>query len=237
MKGIVLAGGKGTRLGELTRVTNKNLLPVGNMPMVYHPIFKLTEAGITDIMVITGTEHMGDFVELLGSGRRFGCQFTFRVQDEAGGIAQALGLAEGFCRDDKCVVLLADNIFEDHLTHLIENATIRPDDAFVLLKEVDDPTRFGVAVIEDGKLVKVIEKPDPPPSNYAVTGVYIYPPDVFQVIKSLKPSCRGELEITDVNNFYIEQGRMGWMVMDGYWTDAGTPESLACANRMVTNGK
>jgi glucose-1-phosphate thymidylyltransferase len=232
-RGVVLAGGKGTRLGELTRVTNKHLLPVGPMPMVYYPIKKLVGAGIRDILLVSGTEHMGDFVELLGSGRHLGCSLTYRVQDEAGGIAQALGLAAHFCADAACVVLLGDNIFHDPLHPLLEQAGRYPDDAWVALKQVPDPGRYGVAELRDGRLVGIEEKPAAPKSDYAVAGVYLYPPDVFGIIDGLRPSRRGELEITDVNRAYLEANRLGHAFLDGYWTDAGTQESLSLANRLV----
>src|SRR5262249_54785937 len=197
LKGVILAGGKGTRLGELTKVTNKHLLPVGPYPMVYYPLKKLVEADIRDILLVSGTEHMGDFVELLGSGREHGCQLTYRVQDEAGGIAQALGLAELFCTGAGCVVLLGDNIFRDPLRPVLAEANNPPDHAFVMLKKVPDPQRYGVAELRDGRIVRIVEKPRvPPPSDCAVAGIYLYPPDVFGVIKTLRPSERGELEIT-----------------------------------------
>jgi glucose-1-phosphate thymidylyltransferase len=233
LRGIVLAGGKGTRLGELTKVTNKHLLPVGPLPMVYYPIKKLTGAGVQDIMLVSGTEHMGDFVELLGSGREHGCRLTYRVQDEAGGIAQALGLAELFCKDCRCAVILGDNIFLDDLTLLIKEASKLPEHAWVAIKQVSDPGRYGVAEILGNGIVGIEEKPSHPKSNYAVAGIYIYPADVFQVIKLLRPSSRGELEITDVNLHYLRQKRLGYTTLDGYWTDAGTLESLALANSLV----
>jgi glucose-1-phosphate thymidylyltransferase len=233
MRGIILAGGKGTRLGELTKVTNKHLLPVGPYPMVYHPLKKLIGAGIEDILLVSGTEHMGDFVELLGSGREHQCRLTYRVQDEAGGIAQALGLAELFCKDERCVVILGDNIFEDPLTQLLEEAAKHPDSAWVGLKKVHDPARYGVAELQGWRLASIEEKPARPKSDYAVVGVYIYPSDVFDVIKALKPSRRGELEITDVNRYYLERQRLGYTILPGYWTDAGTLDSLAHANDVV----
>jgi glucose-1-phosphate thymidylyltransferase len=233
LRGIVLAGGKGTRLGELTKVTNKHLLPVGPVPMVYHPIRKLVGAGIRDVLLVSGTEHMGDFVELLGSGRDHGCALTYRVQDEAGGIAQALGLAELFCKDTRCAIILGDNIFHDALGPLLDEASRNPDHAWVALKRVHDPKRYGVAELQAGRIVSIVEKPPQPRSDFAVAGIYAYPPDVFAVIKTLKPSARGELEITDVNRHYLEQGRLGHSVLQGYWTDAGTLESLATANMLV----
>jgi glucose-1-phosphate thymidylyltransferase len=231
--GVILAGGKGTRLGELTRVTNKHLLPVGPYPMVYYPLKKLVAAGIRDILLVSGTEHMGDFVELLGSGREHGCRLTYRVQDEAGGIAQALGLAELFCTNAHCVVLLGDNIFFDSLAPIVAEAKQHPGHARVMLKRVHDPQRYGVAELRDDQVVRIVEKPALPRSDYAVSGLYVYPPDVFEVIRTLRPSQRGELEITDVNQHYLTQGRLRHGVLEGYWTDAGTPESLALANRLV----
>lgn len=233
IRGIVLAGGKGTRLGELTKVTNKHLLPVGPWPMVYHPLKKLTGAGIHDILLVSGTEHMGDFVELLGSGKDYGCRLTYRVQDEAGGIAQALGLAELFARDSRSVVILGDNIFAAPLASMIQDANQHPDWAWIALKQVHDPGRYGVAEMKGNQVIGIEEKPKKPKSDFAVAGIYIYPADVFHVIKTLKPSARGELEITDVNRYYLEQGRMGASFLEGYWTDAGTMESLLHANQLV----
>ncbi|HYV39994.1 MAG TPA: sugar phosphate nucleotidyltransferase [Gemmataceae bacterium] len=232
-RGIILAGGKGTRLGELTKVTNKHLLPVGPYPMVYHPLKKLVGAGIRDVLLVSGTEHMGDFVELLGSGREHGCSLTYRVQDEAGGIAQALGLAELFCADRRLVVILGDNIFHDSLKPLMIAAGKHPNYAWVALKKVHDPSRYGVAELKGERVVSIEEKPDNPKSDFAVAGIYVYPPDVFQIIKTLKPSGRGELEITDVNRHFLEQGRLGYSFLEGFWTDAGTLESLAVANQLT----
>ena len=232
-RGVILAGGKGTRLGELTKVTNKHLLPVGPVPMVYHPLRKLTGAGIKDVLLVSGTEHMGDFVELLGSGRDHGCTLTYRVQDEAGGIAQALGLAELFCHDVSSLVILGDNIFHDSLGPMLADAARKPDWAWVALKRVHDPSRYGVAELQGDRITGIEEKPAKPKSDFAVAGIYVYPPDVFEVIKTLKPSRRGELEITDVNRHYLEQGRLNHSLLKGYWTDAGTLESLAHANQLV----
>jgi glucose-1-phosphate thymidylyltransferase len=232
-RGVILAGGKGTRLGELTKVTNKHLLPVGPYPMVYHPLKKLVGSGIREVMLVSGTEHMGDFVELLGSGRDHHCRLTYRVQDEAGGIAQALDLAELFCHDARCIVLLGDNVFQDSLRPLLAESEKHPDWAWVAIKQVPDPGRYGVAELAGGKVTNIEEKPKQPNSDYAVAGIYIYPPDVFGVIKTLKPSGRGELEITDVNRHYLKNGRLGYTILDGYWTDAGTLDSLDVANELV----
>ncbi len=233
IRGVILAGGKGTRLGELTKVTNKHLLPVGPFPMVYYPLKKLIGAGIREILLVSGTEHMGDFVELLGSGRDHNCNLTYRVQDEAGGIAQALSLATHFCDGARCAVILGDNIFLDPLSTLLTEADVRPDHAWVALKQVPDPKRYGVAELRGDRVVSIEEKPSRPKSDYAVAGMYIYPPDVFEAIKLLRPSRRGELEITDVNQHYLKEGRLGYSFLDGYWTDAGTFDSLASANLLV----
>ncbi len=231
MKGIVLAGGTGSRLYPLTKVTNKHLLPVGSKPMIYYPIEKLTGAGIQEILIVTGTEHMGDVVSLLGSGKDFGCRFTYKVQDEAGGIAQALGLAENFAGGDTMTVILGDNVFKDDLADAV--AGYPGEGASIMLKEVGDPTRYGVAELDGNKIVGIEEKPVRPKSNLCVTGVYMYDARVFDYIRTLKPSGRGELEITDVNNHYISEGMMQFSVMKGWWTDAGTFESLRHANELV----
>ena len=231
--GIILAGGSGSRLHPCTTVTNKHLLPIGEMPMIFYPIRKLVSAGIEDILIVTGTEHMGDFISLLGSGHEFNCALTYRVQDEAGGIAQALALAERFAGSQPMCVMLGDNIFENPITPFIEQFRSHPSDAQILLKEVPDAERFGVVEMKGTKVVRIIEKPEQPPSNFAVTGVYCYPPDVFDIIRTLKPSERGELEITDVNNAYLAQGRLQAAMLDGYWSDAGTFPSLARANELV----
>jgi glucose-1-phosphate thymidylyltransferase len=233
LRGVILAGGKGSRLGELTKVTNKHLLPVGPIPMVYHPLKKMVGAGIRDILLVSGTEHMGDFVELLGSGRAHGCNLTYRVQDEAGGIAQALGLAELYCQGVRSLVILGDNIFLDGLGSMMKDASKEPDHAWIALKRVPDPGRYGVAEFEGTRLLNIEEKPTQPKSDYAVAGIYLYPPDVFSVIKTLRPSSRGELEITDVNRYYLDNKRLGFSMIEGYWTDAGTLESLAYANQLV----
>jgi len=233
MKGIILAGGTGSRLYPLTKVTNKHLLPIGNKPMIYYPIEKLTDAGIDEILIVTGTEHMGDVVNLLGSGKEFGCRFTYKVQDEAGGIAQALGLAENFVGDDSMTVILGDNIFQTSLKKAQESYS--GSGAQILLKEVTDPERFGVAEVDGDKIIGIEEKPDHPKSNLAVTGVYMYDARVFDYIRELEPSGRGELEITDVNNRYIKEGKMRFSVMEGWWTDAGTPASYKRANELVSS--
>jgi glucose-1-phosphate thymidylyltransferase len=203
------------------------------MPMIFYPIKKLVAAGISDILIVTGTEHMGDFISLLGSGKDFDCSLTYRVQDEAGGIAQALLLAERFANDQPMCVILGDNIFENSIAPLIEQFLDDPDAAHIMLKEVPDAERFGVAELDNDRIIRIVEKPEDPPSNFAVTGIYCYPPDVFEIIRTLEPSDRNELEITDVNNTYLEEGRLRAALFEGYWSDAGTFQSLAHANELV----
>ncbi len=234
IKGIVLAGGSGSRLYPLTKVTNKHLLPVGKEPMIFHPIRKLINAGITEIMIVTGTEHMGAMVGLLGSGKDFGAHFTYRVQDEAGGIAQALGLAENFVAYDRCAVLLGDNIFESSLSMPVSHFAEQRSGARILLKEVPDPKRYGVAEISGSKIISIEEKPENPKSSLAVTGIYMYDAAVFSIVRTLKPSGRGELEITDVNNAYLSREELEFDELQGYWTDAGTFPSLKHANDLVS---
>jgi glucose-1-phosphate thymidylyltransferase len=233
MKGIILAGGTGSRLYPLTKVTNKHLLPVGQKPMIYYPIEKLVEAGIQEILIVTGIEHMGDVVSLLGSGKDFGCSFTYKVQDEAGGIAQALSLAKEFIHNDKLVVILGDNIFEQNLKPFIERFKAQKSGSRLLLKKVEDPERFGVALIKDNKIINIEEKPKTPKSNYAVSGIYMYDHKVFEYISKCQFSKRGELEITDVNNYYIKENNCCYDILEGYWTDAGTFNSLMRANELV----
>lgn len=233
MKGIILAGGTGSRLYPLTKVTNKHLLPVGKYPMIFHAVNKLKQAGITDVLVVTGKEHMGDVVNLLGSGSEMGVCFTYKVQDEAGGIAQALGLAEHFVGDDQMVVILGDNVFADDISPFVDNFKKQKTGAKILIQEVHDPKRFGVPEIQGNRIVSIEEKPQSPKSNYAVTGIYMYDHKVFDIIKTLKPSARGELEVTDVNNAYIERGELTFDVLQGWWTDAGTHASLARANELA----
>lgn len=233
MKGIVLAGGTGSRLFPLTKVTNKHLLPVGQYPMIYHPIFKMKNVGIREILIVTGKDHMGDVVNLLGSGYNFGMEFTYRVQDQPGGIAQALGLAEHFVGDDLCTVILGDNIFADEITSSVNDFIAQGKGAKILLKQVEDPQRYGVAELQGSSILSIEEKPQEPKSNYCVTGIYMYDSRVFNIIKTLKPSGRGELEITDVNNAYIAEGTLTYGILDGWWTDAGTFESLLKANELA----
>lgn len=233
LKGIVLAGGTGSRLRPLTKVTNKHLLPVGQKPMIYYPIEKLLDTGIDEILIVTGVEHMGDVVSLLGSGKDFGCKFTYKVQDEAGGIAQALGLAENFAGNDPVVVILGDNIFSAPLERYARKFVEQGKGARVLLQSVPDPKRFGVAEVDDGKVIRVVEKPKVPKTNYAVTGIYFYDNTVFEIIKTLKPSDRGELEVTDINNAYIARDELCYDLLEGWWSDAGTFESLEKVNKLV----
>jgi len=233
MKGVILAGGTGSRLFPLTKVTNKHLLPVGREPMIYHPVRKLTEAGIDEICIVTGVDHMGDVVNLLGSGKDFACRFTYKVQDEAGGIAQALGLAGNFAGRDLLCVILGDNIFEDSIVPYVAAFREQARGARLLLKQVPDPQRYGVAEVEGSKVIRVVEKPQAPKSDLAVVGIYFYDAEVFDIIATLKPSGRGELEITDVNNHYLRAGSLQCDRLAGWWTDAGTFDSLAFANELV----
>jgi glucose-1-phosphate thymidylyltransferase len=233
MKGIILAGGTGSRLFPLTKVTNKHLLPVGREPMIFHPVRKLTTAGIEEILIVTGVEHMGDVVTLLGSGKDFSCRFTYKVQDEAGGIAQALGLAENFAGEELLCVILGDNIFADDIRAYVKGFREQGRGARLLLKQVHDPQRYGVAEVEGTRVVRIVEKPKKPKSDLAVVGIYFYDSQVFDIIRTLKPSARGELEITDVNNYYLRAGTLQCDRLTGWWTDAGTFDSLAAANELV----
>ena len=230
MKGIVLAGGIGSRLHPLTKVTNKHLLPVGKYPMIFYPIYRLKQSGITEILVVTGRDHMSDVIELLGSGKDYGVNFTYKVQDQAGGIAEALGLAKNFVDGDRCVVILGDNIFEDDITPYVQSFMNQSSGAKILIKEISDPERFGVPELRDGKIISIEEKPKQAKSNFAVTGIYMYGSEVFDIVKTLKPSGRGELEIADVNNAYIRKSTLTYDILKGWWTDAGTPESLLKSN-------
>ena len=234
LKGIVLAGGTGSRLMPLTKVTNKHLLGVAQKPMIYYPIEKLLGVGIEQILIVTGVEHMGDVVSLLGSGKDFGCKFTYKVQDEAGGIAQALSLAENFSNNQPVAVILGDNIFQSNLKEYADKFLAQKKGARVLLKKVSDPCRFGVAEIAGYRVIGIEEKPKDPKSDYAVTGIYFYDSAVYNIIRTLKPSGRGELEVTDINNAYIAKGQLGYDIIDGWWTDAGTFESLKKATELVT---
>lgn len=234
MKGIVLAGGLGTRLHPLTKVTNKHLLPVYDRPMIYYPIQALVNAGIREILLVTGGNNAGDFLKLLGNGKDFGLQhLDYTYQEGEGGIADALRLAEHFADQGPVCVVLGDNIIERNILRAAQSFRAQKTGAKILLKEVKDPQRFGVPVLDGNKVVRIEEKPAHPRSPYAVTGIYFYDARVFEIIRTLRPSGRGELEITDVNNAYIECGQLTWDVLDGWWTDAGTVESLLLANQLV----
>lgn len=235
MKGVILAGGTGTRLYPLTKVTNKHLLPVGNEPMIFNPIKQLVTAGINDILIITSKNHMGSIVQLLGSGKELGCEFTFKVQEEAGGIAHALLLAEAFVGNDEMTVILADNILTHSINPHVEEYKKQLGRARVLLKKVGHPERFGVAALDEKKkmIIEIEEKPKEPKSSYAVIGVYMYDSSVFDIIRTIEPSERGELEISAVNNEYVKQNQLTYGLVNGEWTDAGTMESLQHANNLL----
>ncbi|MCB9840670.1 MAG: NTP transferase domain-containing protein [Phycisphaeraceae bacterium] len=241
MKGVILAGGLGSRLRPLTLVTNKHLLPIYDRPMVFYPIECLVNAGIREILLVTGGDHAGDFLKVLRNGKHLGVQhLEYAYQEGEGGIADALKLAEDFAENQKVCVVLGDNIIEGNIARAAGEFFAQRSGAKVLLKEVHDPQRFGVARFdgqgEDQRIAEIIEKPENPPSGYAVTGFYFYDHDVFDVCRTLKPSKRGELEITDVNNYYLKRGDMTHNTLDGWWTDAGTFESLYRANRLVAEG-
>jgi glucose-1-phosphate thymidylyltransferase len=234
MKGIVLAGGTGSRLFPLTKITNKHLLPVYDKPMIYYPIQTLVDAGIRDLLIVTGGQNSGDFLRLLANGKQFGLRhINYTYQEGEGGIADALALAEHFAEGDKICVILGDNIIEGSIGRAVRDFQRQDRGAKILLKEVEDAGRFGVAEIQGARIVGIEEKPKRPKSNYAVTGIYMYDETVFDKTRTLKPSARGELEITDVNNAYIREGRMTFDYLEGWWTDAGTFKSLHCAGNMV----
>lgn len=234
LKGVILAGGLGKRLYPLTKITNKHLLPVYSKPMIYYPIQTLVGAGIKDILIVTGGNHAGEFLRLLGNGAEFGLKhINYTYQDGEGGIADALKLAEHFADNDKVVVILGDNIIEKDIKKPIEEFKKQPKGARILLKKVDDPQRFGVAQLKDKEIISIEEKPKKPKSDYAVTGIYMYDSKVFDIAKTLKPSRRGELEITDVNNAYLELGELEYSILDGWWTDSGTFDSLLRANMLA----
>lgn len=238
MKGIILAGGLGKRLEPLTRITNKHLLPVYNKPMIYYPLTTLVEAGVKDILVVTGGNNAGDFLRLLGNGSEFGLKhLNYTYQKGEGGIAEALNLAEHFAEKDKIVVILGDNLVEKSIKKHVDNFKKQKNGAKVLIKEVPDPQRFGVVTLKGKKITEIQEKPQKPKSNYIVTGIYMYDSQVFDIIKTLKPSRRGELEITDVNNAYIRKKQLTYDILDGWWTDAGTFNSLLKANNLAAEDK
>ncbi len=234
LKGVVLAGGLGKRLGLLTRITNKHLLPVGSKPMIYYPIHTLVDAGIKDIMIVTGGNNAGDFLRLLGNGAEFGLKhINYTYQRGEGGIAEALGLAEHFADGEKIVVILGDNIIEKSIKEYVDKFKAQKAGARILVKEVEEPQRFGVVELEDDKIISIEEKPKIPKTNYIVTGIYMYDAQVFDIIKSLTPSARNELEITDVNKAYLRRKQLNYDILDGWWTDGGTFESLLRANNLV----
>lgn len=234
VKGVILAGGTGSRLSPLTKLSNKHLLPVYNKPMIYFPINTLVSAGIKDILIISGIEHAGDFLRLLGSGKEFGAKFTYEIQETAGGIADALRLANDFADDEKIAAILGDNIFEDNIKNAVkEFENDSQNNAVIFLKSVPDANRFGVAELKNDKVIGIEEKPAKPKTSLAVTGLYFYPPEVFRVIKNLAPSNRGEYEITDVNNAFIKKGKMKAKTLNGFWSDAGTFESLFRAAEFI----
>jgi len=234
MKGVVLAGGLGKRLEPLTRITNKHLLPIYDRPMIYYPIQTLVEAGITDIMIVTGGNHAGEFLRLLGNGSEFGLRhLNYAYQRGEGGIAEALGLTEHFVDQDRVVVILGDNIVEHSIKPYVERFAAQPRGAKILLTEVEEPERFGVVELRDGRVVSIEEKPKRPKSRFIVTGLYLYDAQVFHIIRTLKPSARGELEITDVNNAYLQRQQLTYDLLEGWWTDAGLPETLYRATTLV----
>ncbi|MCZ6820775.1 MAG: sugar phosphate nucleotidyltransferase [Calditrichaeota bacterium] len=234
MKGVILAGGLGTRLHPLTKITNKHLLPIYDKPMVYYPLETLVTAGIDDILLVTGGNNAGDFLRLLGNGKEFGLRhLNYTYQEGEGGIAEALSLAEYFVDGEPMVVILGDNIVEKSIKSAVDNFREQGSGAKILLKRVEDPQRFGVAELDSDRVVNIVEKPKEPESDLIVTGIYMYDPSVFHFIKKLEPSQRGELEITDVNNLFIGRGNMTYEILDGWWTDAGTFESLYHASTLV----
>jgi len=234
MRGIILAGGLGKRLYPLTKISNKHLLPVYSKPMIYYPIQTLVDAGIEDILVVTGGNHAGEFLRLLGNGHQFGLKhLNYAYQEGEGGIAQALSLAEHFAGDERIVVVLGDNIIEKDIKKAVGNFKKQRKGARILIKEVSDPERFGVVNIKNNKVVSIEEKPKRPKSNFIVTGIYMYDNKVFDIVKKLKPSRRGELEITDVNNAYIKKGELEYETLRGWWSDSGTFDSLLKVNNLI----
>ncbi len=235
MKGIILAGGLGTRLYPLTKITNKHLLPVYDRPMIFHPVQTLINAGIRDILIVTGGNNAGDFLRLLGNGKSFGLKhINYTYQEKEGGIAEAAGLAEHFAEGEKVLIMLGDNIIEGNIQKAVEDFKSQRSGAKILLREVDNPKEYGIAQIKNGKIIKIEEKPKRPKSNYAVIGIYMYDNQVFDIVRTLKPSTRGELEITDVNNAYLQQGNLTYSFLKGYWLDAGESiDALLKANKIV----
>ncbi|MFA5134728.1 MAG: sugar phosphate nucleotidyltransferase [Patescibacteria group bacterium] len=238
MKGIVLAGGTGSRLFPLTKVTNKHLLPVYDKPMIYYPLETMKRAGVDNILLISGRGHAGHFLEMLGNGKSLGVKLSYAVQEEPGGIAQALGLAEDFADNEKVIVILGDNIIQDNIVQAVKDFDVQLRGAKIFLKEVHNPSSFGVAYIKKRTIEKIVEKPKKPESNLAVVGIYMYDNQVFKYIKTLKPSKRGELEITDVNNKYVKDGTMTFSILKGWWGDGGESfDSLLAASNLVAQQK
>ena len=238
IKGIVLAGGRGTRLWPITKVVSKHLLPIGNHPVIFYPIMTLKNAGIKDILIVCGSEHTQQYVEVLGSGKELGVNFSYAIQQEAGGIAQGLGLAKAFSEGNPVALILGDNIFGDDLSEAVKKFSKKEKGSTVVLKQVPDPERFGVASFsKNGAIKNIVEKPKKPVSNWAVTGFYLYDNRVFDIIKTLKPSARGEYEITDVNNWYVNEGTMEHFKLKKFWVDAGTFDSLHLANTLIRKSK
>lgn len=238
MRGIILAGGLGKRLSPLTKISNKHLLPVFNKPMIFYPIQILVDAGIKDILIVTGGNHAGEFLRLLGNGHQFGLKhLNYTYQEGEGGIAAALGLAEHFADGEKVVVVLGDNIIEKDIKKAVSDFDMQPKGAKILIKEVDDPGRFGVVTMQDDRITSIEEKPKRPRSNYVVTGIYMYDNQVFDIVKNLKPSSRNELEITDVNNAYLKKGELTYETLDGWWSDSGTFDSLLRAGNLIAQKK
>jgi glucose-1-phosphate thymidylyltransferase len=237
MKGVILAGGLGTRLMPLTKVTNKHLLPIGEYPMLYYSIDRLIDAGILEIMIVVGVEHCGDIMRLLGSGEEFGCSFTYKVQDKPDGIAGALKLCKNFVGDSKFAVILGDNIFEDSIKDPVCNFKKSNDNCMLFFKEVENPSRFGVGVFKNKKLISVVEKPAIPPTNYACVGIYFYSQKVFDILEKTRRSKRGEYEISDVNSYFLEKKDASHVFLEGIWTDAGTFDSYRKTNSIVADKK
>ena len=238
IKGVILAGGLGTRLAPLTRVTNKHLLPVFRKPMIYYPLEKLVQAGLREIMIVTGGPYAGEFLKLLGNGKEFGLKdIHYTYQEGEGGIAEALGLTEHFVGGDRVCVILGDNLFPADVSGPLRSFMNQESGGKIFLKEVPDPERFGCPELDGDRVVRIEEKPEKPRSKYCVTGIYMYDNEVFRIVKTLKPSGRGELEITDVNNAYIDRGSLTYDILDGWWTDAGTFDSLLHANQLVSETK
>ena len=238
LKGVILAGGLGKRLFPLTKITNKHLLPIYCKPMIYYPLQTLVDAGIKDILIVTGGRHAGEFLRLLGNGAEFGLKhINYTYQEGEGGIAEALRLAEHFADNDRIVVILGDNIIEKDIKGPVEEFKKQPKGAKILIKKVEDPERFGVVALRKNRIVAIEEKPKSPKSDYIVTGIYLYDNQVFDIIKALKPSRRGELEITDVNNAYLKKGELTYSILDGWWTDSGTFDSLLKASNLVAKSE